>query len=133
MLYVLSFLLAFAPLTQAELSDADSSALADTQALLKDQNQRNATKSDPQAASAIAAVEELFGPSSEEAFSLAADLFGDLVNRAGGDMSKIAVELLAARKNPEAFYKNLSPELKQKFDSLAKKAKERTRIPAALK
>jgi hypothetical protein len=108
----------------------DDKALEQTQELLKDPNQRKEfIDKTPDAKKTNDDLKTLVGSDQnlEEAYKLAAELFGKITAEANGDPEKMKKLLEEAQKNPAAFANSWSPEQKEKLKSIAEKT------PAAVK
>lgn len=102
------------------LSADNEEAIRKTQELLKNpanlQNNFDATK-----------LFELMGnkPKDKQDLSnLTASIFNDVASKTGGDPEKLKKLLDEARKNPEAFAKQLSPEQKAAISDFAKRIED---------
>jgi hypothetical protein len=117
-----------APLHAQSLDAASSAALDATLRMLQDPTQRNAaigrspeaTTTDRQLQSMLSSPEL-----QQEFYALAADIFADLVQTAGGDVSKISQALEAGRTDPAAFIGRLSPQTREKLRAFSAKVGEK--------
>ena len=122
------FILLTAMLTALSTSQAlgaseeqiNAEALQKTQALLRDPNQRAKAASDSsKAAASMKSTESLVGKeNSQETYELSADIFANLVKSSNGDPS---ASIESIQKNPEEFYKSLTPEQQARIHELSKK------------
>jgi len=106
------------------LDPASSTALAATLRLLQDPAQRAAAISgSPQAAAVDAQMQRvLTSPAlQQEFYALAADIFAEVAQSAGGDVGKMTQAIDAARSDPASFAASLSPQTRERLRGLASK------------
>lgn len=102
-----------APLSAQSLDPASSAALDATLQLLQDPAQRGAAiAGNPQAAAVDKQMQQMLRTPElqQEFYALAAQIFTELVQTAGGDVSKMSQALEAGRTNPAGFAASLSPQ-----------------------
>ncbi len=123
--------LAAAGLLDAQSLDSTSSAALDaTLRLLQDPAQRNAAiERNPEAAAADKQLQSMLGSSElqQEFYTLAADIFAEVVQASGGDVGKISLALEAGRTDPAGFMARLSPRTLERLRAFSAKVAERTR------
>ena len=104
----------------ASQEEINAEALQKTQELLRDPKQRAKAATDsPKAAAAMKSTENAVGrENSQETYELSADIFASLVKNGKGDD---ATNIEAMQKNPEEFYKSLTPEQQARIHELSKK------------
>jgi hypothetical protein len=118
------------PAAAQSLDPASKEALAATLGLLRDPAARDAAvATNPQAAAmenqlrAVLATPEL----QQEFYSLAADIFSEIVQGSGGDVGKMTDALEAARSNPSLLAALLSPRTLERLRVLAGKISDQNR------
>jgi hypothetical protein len=118
------------PAAAQSLDPASKEALAATLGLLRDPAARGAAvATNPQAAAienqlrAVLATPEL----QQEFYSLAADIFSEIVQGSGGDVGKMTDALEAARSNPSLLAALLSPRTLERLRVLAGKISDQNR------
>jgi hypothetical protein len=113
----------------AELDHASEEALQKTQAMLGDQKaMQDYAKTNPDAAKTMNQVSSLTGGNegdSAAVYKLAADIFATMAKDSNGDPAAMQKALTEAMKNPQAFADKLSPEERQKLQSVSKSIEAR--------
>jgi len=126
---VLAAALAIAPALPAQTLDPASAAALDAaMRLLLDPAQRGpAIAANPQAAAADKQMQALLGSPElqQEFYALAAEIFADLTQRAGGDVTRMTQALEAGRADPSGFMATLSPRTLERLRVLSGKIGER--------
>lgn len=121
-----TFLLTLPGALAQGLDQASMKALQQTQELLTTPALREkAVSENAGSKEAHRNLQSLFGSDPEatqEAYRLAADLMESLTYTAGGDSLKMLELLEQAKKNPEGFARNFSPEQRSALKALADKA-----------
>ena len=110
------------PLAAQPLDPASAAALDATVRLLQDPAQRGAAVGGSPAAAAVDKQMQTVLTSPElqqEFYSLAADIFAELVLNAGGDASKVAQALETGRTDPAGFAARLSPGTLERLRALS--------------
>jgi hypothetical protein len=123
-------LAAAAPLAAQPLDPAAGEALSTTLKMLLDPTLRSATiAGNPQAGAADQQIRSLTGSDAltQELFALAADVFQELTQASGGDATKMAQSLDAARTDPAAFAAMLSPQTLERLRQLSVKISDQRR------
>jgi hypothetical protein len=121
LIVLLAILLSF-PLIAEELDSASQEALSQTQALMKNQSERQKyVNAHPDAKAADKKIDDLtLDPILKEKFyDVSGDIFANMVKKTGGDAEKQKEMLNEAAKNPEAFYNQLTPDEQNQIRSLA--------------
>ena len=106
-----------------KLDQASEDALKDTKKLLTTPAERaKAIKGNQQAEEANRKAESIGGSpqNTQQIYNISADVFDKMIRDSGGDSTKVQEQLLKAQGNPEAFFKNLSPEQRAAIEKLAK-------------
>jgi len=112
------------PNNSAAVDTATAKALQQTQALLTNPAERQkAVKTTPDAKRVDDAVNEMAGgkPVSNDVYSLAADVFANMVKQSNGDPVKMQEALEKFQKDPASFANGWTPEQKKKLRDLAGK------------
>ena len=123
-------LAAAAPLAAQPLDPAAGEALSTTLKMLLDPTLRSAAiVGNPQAGAADQQIRSLTGSDAltQELFALAADVFQELTQASGGDATKMAQSLDAARTDPAAFAAMLSPKTLERLRQLSVKISDQRR------
>lgn len=108
----------------------DPSPMKQTQQLLKNREQRNhVIRQSPKAQSVDNSINEVVGGSDshkEEVYNISSEVFGNFEGKSPEEISGI---LEQASKDPESFYKSLTPEQKKKISNLAEKISDSKKKP----
>lgn len=107
-----------------DLDSASEEALAKTQALLRDPDQRaKATAATPQAQFVDKQTQSLAGtPENTNAiYDLSADIMESLALKTNGDPAKMKELLDQAKNDPKAFAEKLTPEQRKKLQEISQK------------
>jgi hypothetical protein len=123
-------LAAAASLAAQPLDPAAGEALSTTLKMLLDPTLRSAAiAGNPQAGAADQQIRSLTGSDAltQELFALAADVFQELTQASGGDATKMAQSLDAARTDPAAFAAMLSPQTLERLGQLSVKISDQRR------
>jgi hypothetical protein len=118
------------PSSPQSLDPASSEALATTLRVLLDPTLRAAAiAGNPQAGAADQQIRSLAGSDAlaQEVFALAADVFRDLAQAAGGDATAMAQALDRGRTDPRAFAATLSPPTLERLRQLSIKISDQRR------
>lgn len=111
--------------TSGALAQAETDALAQAQAILKDKAAREEIlKKDPKARQADDFATKAAGgdaSSKEEMYGISADIMAQLVKDGKQDPAQMQEILKKALENPEAFKKSLSPEIQARIDGVVKR------------
>ena len=116
-------------LQAAELDAATKKALEQTQALLKDRSALEKLMSGDSGAmqgDAFATQVAGTGAHRDELYAIAAQIFGSIVAKSGGDPAAMSKLLEDAKKDPAKFLASLSPEEQRQIQALAKKIESST-------
>jgi hypothetical protein len=125
---VLAVALGIGPVQAQSLDPASSAALAATLGLLQDPAQRGAAiAGNPQAAAVDKQMQALLSSPElqQEFYALAADVFAELAQSLGGDVTKMTQALEAGRADPAGFVATLSPRTLERLRALASKISDR--------
>jgi hypothetical protein len=112
------------PVAAQMLDPVSASALAATLNLLQDPARRDAMiAGHPQAAAADRQMQALLGTPAlrEEFYALAAAIFADVAQRAGGDPGRMAQTLATGQADPAPFVAGLRPETAERLRAFAAK------------
>jgi|RhiMetdeSRZDD1v2_1073273.scaffolds.fasta_scaffold384516_2 hypothetical protein len=118
------------PLDAQSLDPASSAALDAVLRLLQDPTQRKAAiERNPEAAAVDQQLQSMLGSPElqQEFYTLAGDIFADVIRDSGGDIGKMAKALEAGRTDPAGFMARLSPQTLERLRALSTKVSERTR------
>jgi hypothetical protein len=130
LLMVFSLFFAFSQTSFADLDSSSSKALDQTQDLLRSKKQREAfIKKDKKAKEADQRVDKLTGgdaSSKQELYDIAADVMKIVAEKAKKpngdvDVDKMNKLMMQYQANPEAFYKQMTPEQKARIKKLGQK------------
>jgi hypothetical protein len=116
------------PAAAQSLDPASSAALDAAMRLLTDPTQRSAAiAGNPQAAAVDRQLAAMLSTPALQAefYALAAEIFADVVQSAGGDVGKISQALEAGRSDPSGFVATLSPRTRERLHAFASKVGER--------
>ena len=112
------------PAAAQALDPASTTALNATLRLLQDPVQRDAMiASNAQAAAADRQIQAMLRSPElrDEFFALAGAILSDMVQRSGGDASKMAEALAAGQADPAGFVASLSPQTAERLRAFARK------------
>lgn len=112
----------------AELKSDDADSLQKTQNLLKDKAAREAfIKENPEAQQHVNQMNSLGMSANQqnEIYGVSSEIFAQLIKENNGDSVAVSKMLLEAQKNPEAFYKSLSPESQAKIKAMGFQLEEK--------
>ncbi len=121
---LLALVLTAAPLVGQTLDQASSEALAATLRMLLDPSLRGtAIAGNPQAGAVDAQIQALTGSPAltQELYAVAADVFRDLTQGAGGDVRTMSEALERGKVDPASFAAMLSPATLARLRGLATK------------
>src|SRR3954471_101737 len=110
------------PVLAEELDPASKEGLSKTQEVLRDPKKRQeAIKGDKKAEEADARVQRLSGSpeNTQKMYEISADIMENITKQSGGDPQKMQKLLEEAQKDPEAFYKSLTPEQRGQIQKLS--------------
>lgn len=110
--------------SNGELDAASDEALAKTQALLRDPNQRAQATGATQQAQFVDKQAQSIAGSPENAnaiYDLSADIMESLVMKTNGDPAKMKELLDQAKNDPKAFAEKLTPEQQKKLLEISRK------------
>ena len=127
---VLAVALGIGPVQAQSLDPASSAALAATLRLLQDPAQRaSAIAGNAQAAAVDKQMQALLSSPElqQEFYALAADVFAELAQSLGGDVTKMTQALEAGRADPAGFVATLSPRTLERLRALASKISDHLR------
>jgi hypothetical protein len=119
-----------APVKAQSLDPASSAALAATLRLLQDPAQRaSAIAGNAQAAAVDKQMQAVLGSPElqQEFYALAADVFAELAQSVGGDVTKMTQVLEAGKADPAGFAATLSPATLERLRALASKISDHLR------
>lgn len=120
-------------LLAADPAPSDQEAMAQTQAFLRDKTKRDEfMASNPQAQAVQQMLNNLtLDPSlQQQIFDMAADMMPQ-VAAAGSNDPQVMLQMMEnAKKNPEAFFKSMPPDVKRKLENTAKEIGS-PRVPAS--
>ncbi len=108
-------------IAHAELKKTDSSALEQTQTLLRNGAARDKViRESPGSKKYVDQMNQMGMNRSQKdsTFDISADIFSQLVKDNNGDAEAVKNMLLKASQNPEAFYNSLTPESRQMIQNL---------------
>ena len=106
------------------LDAASATALATTLRLLQDPAQRDAViAGNPQAAAADRQLQAMLATPElrEEFYAITAAIFTEMVQRSGGDASRMGQALAAGQSDPAGFLASLSPQTRERLRAFAGK------------
>lgn len=112
----------------AELKSDDADSLQKTQNFLKDKAAREAfIKDNPEAQQHVNQMNSLGMSANQqnEIYGVSSEIFAQLIKENNGDSIAVSKMLLEAQKNPEAFYKSLSPESQAKIKAMGFQLEEK--------
>jgi hypothetical protein len=116
------------PLGAQSLDAAAAEALATTLKTLMNPSQRSAAiAGSPQATGIDQQVRSLTGSEAltEEFYALALDVFSDLTQAAGGDITKMSEMLERGKSNPAGLVAQLSPQTQERLRQFSAKLSDR--------
>jgi hypothetical protein len=115
------------PLWAQSLDAASSAALDATLRLLLDPSQRSAAIArSPQAAAVDKELASMLSTPElqQEFYALVAEVFADVVQSSGGDVSRMSQTLEAGQRDPTAFIGRLSPRTLERLRTFASKVEK---------
>jgi predicted amidohydrolase len=116
-----------APAAGQALDPASATALSATLRLLQDPAQRDAAiAGNPQAAAADRQIQGMLRTPElrDEFFALAGAIFSEMVQRSGGDVTKMVQALSAGQADPAGFVASLSPQTAERLRAFASKVSD---------
>jgi hypothetical protein len=137
MIKLYSFVFAFVFSFSVFADEVNDKALRDTQALLRNQQQRNQViQGDQRAIEADNFAGQAVGNNpalKNGVYGASADVMGTLHKQSGGDAVQMNAILQKAMQNPEAFLRSLPPDQQARIKALAIQAEAQQRKPSSPK
>jgi hypothetical protein len=126
-LVVLTVLALVAPLSAQSLDPNSAAALDAVMRMLQDPAQRGATiAGSPQASAVDRQMQSMLKTPElqQEFYELAAAMFAEIVQNAGGDVSRMGRTIESAQRDPAGFVATLSPQTRERLRVLSGKLGE---------
>jgi len=122
-LFFITVIFSHSSSSMAQTDQTSDKAIKDTQDFLRDKSQRDELiKKDSKAKEADSKVNSVTGGdavNNQKLYDISADIMPTLMQAVGNDPNKAMELLQKAQTDPEAFYKDLPPEIRAKIRGVA--------------